>query len=89
MPLKVRSLTRLAYFLRKVSLGMFTSLVRVVTVPSVSVSSLNISEALSIGAGKNLSAQQYGSVAISISDSSVSIGSITTALNTSCFTTST
>ena len=36
---------------------------------SVSVSSLNISEALSIGAGKNLSAQQYGSVAISISDS--------------------
>ena len=48
---------------------------------SVEISSLNISEALSIGAGKNLSAQQYGSAAISISDSSVSIGSITTALN--------
>ena len=47
--------------------------------------SLNISEALSIGAGKNLSAQQYGSVAISISDSSVSIGSITTALNNVCY----
>ena len=48
---------------------------------STTVNSLNISEALSIGAGKNLSAQQYGSAAISISDSSVSIDSITTALN--------
>ena len=48
---------------------------------TISVSTLDLSSALSIGTGKNLSAQRYGSNAISISDASVSIGSITSAIN--------